>query len=140
MKRQIQLLFYELHRIFPRFKFWRICRALGIKPYKWQRDYALGIMERLQYPAGRATGKTTAVMLRLLMVYPGKPFDVEAILRADPDFDVTKRGRMWWYDGEYKRLAHTCARANIPVTLRINIFYLYDYHRTHSYYHYHIGQ
>jgi hypothetical protein len=71
MIRKLKLLFYKLHRIFPRFKFWRICKALKIKPTTWQRDYALGRVERLQYPAGRGNGKTTAVMLRLLMVYPG---------------------------------------------------------------------
>lgn len=126
MIRKLQLLFYELHRIFPRFKFWRICKALGIKPYKWQRDYALGCVGYLQYPAGRATGKTMAVMLRLLMVYPGEPFDAQEILGTDPDYDTRYRARMLWYDGEYRRLANKCYRANIPVTLRLNIYPLHD--------------
>lgn len=124
--RMIELRFYELHRIFPRFKFWRICRALGIKPYKWQRDYALGKVAYLQYPAGRATGKTMAVMLRLLMVHPYEPFNIQQIMAQDPDFLTGDRRRMFWYDGEYKRLANKCARVNIPVWTAVNIHALYD--------------
>jgi hypothetical protein len=122
MIRKIELLFYELHRIFPRLKLWRICKVLGIRPYKWQRDFALG-RGPLVYPKGRATGKTTAVMLRLLMIYPfyGQfaPLDV---LEDDPDFTTENRHRMIWYEMEYNRLARKCYKARIPVntTMRLN--------------------
>lgn len=125
MIRKIELLFYELHRIFPRFKLWRICKVLGIKPYKWQRDFALG-RGPLVYPKGRATGKTTAVMLRLLMIHPMRdplaPFAPLVCLREDPDFTTKNRHRMIWYEMEYNRLARKCYKARIPVntTMRLN--------------------
>jgi len=131
MFRKLQLIFYKLHYIFPRFKFWRICRVLGIKPYKWQRDFALGVVAYLQYPPGRATGKTTAVMLRLLMMQPYKFYYIQQTLANDPDFSTCDRRRVYWYDGEYKRLAHKCAKAHIPVQLSVNIFALCDRDNRH---------
>ena len=124
MIRFIQLLYFEIYRIFPRFKLRRICRVLGIRPYKWQKDFALGVYKPLEYPEGRATGKTTAVMLKLLMVHPYTKFDALWILRNDPDFRTDIRARLIWYDGEYKRLSRKCFDAGIPVTLMFNIYAL----------------
>lgn len=48
----------------PRYKLWRICRAIGIKAYPWQRDFAL--QRRLpinELYGGRRNGKTLAVMI-----------------------------------------------------------------------------
>jgi hypothetical protein len=125
MIRKIELLFYELHRIFPRFKLWRICKVLGIKPYKWQRDFALD-RGPLVYPKGRATGKTTAVMLRLLMFYPFYgPFAPLAVLEDDPDFTTENRLRLIWYEREYNRLARECYKARIPVNTTIRLNHLF---------------
>lgn len=123
MIRFLKLCYFKLYRVFPRFKLWRICRVLGIRPYKWQKDFALGFMEPLKYPEGRATGKTTAVMLKLLMVYPYTKFDALWILRNDPDFRTDNRARLIWYDGEYKRLSIKCFEAGIPVMM---MFHIYD--------------
>ncbi len=46
----------------------RICRQLHIKPYYWKKKFALGRRGHLCAPPGRATGKTMAVMLRLLVL------------------------------------------------------------------------
>jgi hypothetical protein len=123
MIRKIQLLFYELHRIFPRFKLWRICRALGIKPHKYQEDFALGCTDCLpeELAHQRQTGKTTAVMLRMLMVHPFTKYDALQIMQADADFNIRDRRRTWWYENDYKRMARKCYMANIPVVVSINL-------------------
>ena len=131
MRRKLQLMFYGLHRIFPRFKFWRICKAMHIKPHPWQKAYALGQTERLPRKVirFRATGKTTAVMLRLLMVYPGQPFDMMAILRVDHDFDTSSKLCLGWYEKEYRRLAWRCYADHIPVMTNLRIYELHDQFR-----------
>lgn len=128
--RKIVLLFYELHYKFPRFKLWRICRALKIKPYIWQRDFALGKMETLIYPLGRATGKTTAVMLRLLMEHPfSNDKNTLKIMSNDPDYCWANRHMLNWYHAEYRRISHRCYEAHIPVRMDLN---LVDLHPAHS--------
>lgn len=127
-RRWVQLRYYDLHRIFPRFKLWRICKALGIKPYPWQKAYALGKTKRLprKVVRFRRTGKTTAVFLRLLMVYPGQPFDILEILRRDPNFDTSSKIRLGVYERMYERMAFRCYEAYIPVILRPGIYQLHD--------------
>ena len=104
-----------MHKHFKRYRLRKICKALDIKPYNWQRDFALGKTDTLNAPEGRATGKTMAVMLRLLMAYPGKPVNALHTLRADPDFGTATMRMVYWYDREYSRHAHACDRAWIPV-------------------------
>ena len=48
-----------------RYRLWKICWAIGIKPYPWQRAFALGKTGSDEFPQGRCTGKTMAVMLRI---------------------------------------------------------------------------
>lgn len=127
IRRFLQLFRYSIYKIFPRFKFRRICKALEIKPYKWQKDFALGVMNRLQYPEGRATGKTMAVMLRLLMLDPIKAYeslDYLEILRNDPDFKTNIRCRLMWYEGEYRQLSNLCCIKGIPVPMMLRIYML----------------
>ena len=125
MKRRMELFFYRLHQTFPRFKLRRICRALGVRPLKWQRDFALG-RGPLVYPPGRATGKTTAVMLRLLMFGPCfTPFTPLGILQVDPDFTTTNRHHLVWYEQEYNRLARKCYAARIPVNTCLQVRHLW---------------
>ena len=124
--RKIELLFYELHYKFPRFKLWRICRALEIKPYPWQRDFALGKTEILQYPTGRRTGKTMAVMLRLLMEHPLSSDNTALqILLNDPDYCKAHYRMLLGYDNEYARQALRCYKAHIPVRMNLTTSYLH---------------
>lgn len=110
-----------LCRISPRYKFWQICKAIGIKPYPWQREFALdGYLDGCfitPFPGGRRTGKTTAVMLRLLMCYPHEQFDVQCILASDPDWIPWDSHRVRWYSREYSRLSHACFERGIPVIM-----------------------
>ena len=104
-----------MHKHFKRYRLRKICKALDIVPYPWQRDFALSKTDTLNAPEGRATGKTMAVMLRLLMAYPGKPVNTLHTLRADPDFRTATTRMLHWYDSEYRRHTFACDRAMIPV-------------------------
>lgn len=113
-----------MHKHFKRYRLRKICKALGIVPYPWQRDFALGKTDTLNAPEGRATGKTMAVMLRLLMVYPGKPMNALHTLRADPDFRTANKRMLYHYDSTYRSCTFACDRAMIPV-YHLNIHSLY---------------
>ena len=97
-------------RRFPKYRLRRICKAIGIKPYKWQKEFALAPVVHLLPNDGRGTGKTTAVMLRLLMQPPRTKFLLETTLCADPDY---LPHRLRWYRYEYKRLRSICASKGI---------------------------
>lgn len=97
-----------------RWRFWRICHAVGIKPYPWQRDFELGLIGCDAFPKGRATGKTMAVMLRILMLPPNaSQVAVRTILARDPDWDPRDPRRCRWYAYEYMRLRVMCAEQGI---------------------------
>lgn len=113
-----------MHRHFKRYRLRKICEALDIVPYPWQRAFALGKTDILNAPEGRATGKTTAVLLRLLMTYPGDTVNVMQILKADPDFRTDIKLRVIWYDREYRRMLNACA-AKMPVQV-LHIYMFYD--------------
>lgn len=90
--------------ILKRYRLWKICKVIGIKPFRWQRDFALGRTDILNAPEGRATGKTTAVMLRLLLTCESDVSQIIRILKADPDFILFDRVRTAWYHYEYMKL------------------------------------
>lgn len=50
-----------IDRIVYRWRLWKICKRLDIKPYPWQRDYVLGRSNSL--PIFSRSGKTMAVIL-----------------------------------------------------------------------------
>lgn len=99
-----------LLRRWPRYRLWRICKAICIKPYKWQKEFALAPVVHLVPDRGRCTGKTTSVMLRLLVHPPSSALILATTLCADPDY-FPHRHR--WYSWEYKRLRAMCAAKGI---------------------------
>ena len=105
---------FKLGLIRRRFRLWRICRAIGITPYKWQADFALGILDYPNYPKGRATGKTMAVMLRLLMQEQRNIIRVGYILRCDPDFAVMTCAELGFMKRNTKNF---CISAGMPESL-----------------------
>lgn len=114
-----------MHYHFKRYRLRKICQALDIVPYPWQRDFAMGKADTIPAPmAYRCSGKTMAVMLRLLMIRPGEVHDVLGALRNDPDFTNKELRRLSIYSDEYMRLAHKCISAGIPV----NYFQLERFH------------
>ena len=105
-----------MHQHFKRYRLRKICQALDIVPYPWQRDFALGKASGIPGPTVyRCSGKTTAVMLRLLMVKPGEPHDILGTLRKDGDFTNEKYAVLAIYGDEYNRMAGKCHAAGIPV-------------------------
>ena len=118
-----------LLRRWPRYRLWRICKATGIKPYKWQKEFALAPVVHLLPNDGRGTGKTTAVMLRLLMQPPRTKFLLETTLWADPDY---LPHRLKWYREEYRHLRALCDakgidKADKPIDGYSMWFYAIDY-------------
>lgn len=101
----------------PRYRFRAICRAIRIVPYPWQRDYACALYATL--PAncsGRCTGKTMAVMLKLLMGAPlGSSWSPHHEIAMDPDWKPDDWFRVSWYCHEYDRLYSLCMAAGIPM-------------------------
>lgn len=104
-----------------RLHFRRICKRLGIKPYPWQKAFVLGKLDSLDAPPGRQTGKTTAVMLKLLLLsyyFPPSAIipvaiaelDFLDILRCDPDFVQYNHERVRFYAREYEQL---CEKTSI---------------------------
>lgn len=111
---------------FKRYRLRKICEVMDIVPYPWQRDFALGKTHIIPAPmAYRASGKTTAVMLRLLMIRPCELHDILGTLRKDPDFTNHVLHRLTIYADEYNRLASKCKAAGIPV----NYFMLSELYR-----------
>lgn len=101
-----------LCHLFPRYRLHVICRSLEIKPYPWQKEYALGFPA--DFPKGRRTGKTVAVMLRLLMIESGSSYAsslfASYVLSHDPDWRETDLRRCRWYADEYKRMRYVCVQ------------------------------
>lgn len=113
MKRKLMWIFCKLSR---RYKFRQICKAIGIKAYPWQKEYALTKYPILRVDFGRRSGKTMAVMLRALMNNVIPPVAaMDDVFNADPDYLKDFRSRKMWYFDEYQRLYYKCVSYGIPM-------------------------
>ena len=109
IRKRIDCLIFDLKwRILLRIRLREVCKKLGIKPYKWQRDYALN--KSLYLKRGIRSGKTTAIMLWALIRNvkpPKKRFTTDAtfnrVVSKDPD--VKMRVHYDWWADEYTKLA-----------------------------------
>ena len=100
-----------------KYKLWRVSKALGIKPYEWQRAFALGKTDSFGV-TGRQCGKTLAIMFRLLLLKPdADDAFMRYILGLDPDFVTSIARRTIWYREEYRKLSTICDNAGIPVVM-----------------------
>ena len=116
-----------LREIFHRRKLRKICRALKIAPYPWQKSFALGYGTSADFPEGRCTGKTTVVMLRLLMMTrkeEAEKWTVGKILSAAPDWWHGDHHRVDWYHSHYNRLWRVCYQndINVPYLCKADFF------------------
>lgn len=84
-----------------RWRLRRVCKKLGIKPYKWQEDYALGKITSTI--GGRRSGKTTAVMLWALIRKKRTPKEILASAYKDPD--NRSHVTLDWWCREYRKMA-----------------------------------
>lgn len=104
-----------------KYKLWRISKALGFKPYKWQRAFALGKTDSLGVNTGRRCGKTMAIMFRLLLLPPDADDALmRYILLHDPDFAMGIARRSAWHRNEYRKYSTVCDNAGIPVVMLEN--------------------
>ena len=106
-----------LCRWFPRYKLHCILRVLKLDARRWQIKYALCKSEYL--PGGRCTGKTVAVMLRMLMADPKKVTNLAGTVWRDPDYRVRDQRRVHFYRSEYDLYSSRCLQAGVPVPLTI---------------------
>jgi hypothetical protein len=93
-----------------RWRLWRICRKLKIKPMKWQKDYVMGKLDGFYGPLdGRRTGKTTAVILWGLVRKVKTKRIIEKLSMKDPDVrrepDYSQRYIMSVFVREYAKMA-----------------------------------
>ena len=100
-----------------RYKLWRISKALGIKPYEWQRAFALGKTDSSGVTR-RGGGKTFAIMLRLLLLPPdADDAFMRYILGLVPGFATSFARITTWYRNEYRKYSSICDNAGIPVVM-----------------------
>lgn len=92
-----------------RWRLWKVCRKLNIRPYKFQRQYALH--GHCKWPDGRRNGKTMAIALWGLIRNVVKPKDVYALARRDPDMWATKVMRDV-FAHEYRQLVQRMKEAS----------------------------
>lgn len=94
-----------------RWRLWRVCRRLKIRPYRWQRDYALGKSHKLMTEKG--CGKSTAVMLFGLIHNVTTSMGIAFLARLDPDVGCDlKMGR--WFANEYIKMAKQAGLEHLP--------------------------
>lgn len=84
-----------------RWRLWQVCRKLGIKPYKFQRQFAL--TGRCKWPEGRRQGKTMAVMLYGLIRDIFLPSAIYGLAWYDPDCRVSS-----YYSRSMRRKVFAC--------------------------------
>lgn len=115
-----------LCRISPRYHLRMICRAIGLEPYVWQRAFALGRIHSLPGKREHGNGKTTAVMLRLLMLpQDAPPSQAQKILACDPDWLIRSNKVVCYkYWTTYNRLRVACVCALVPVPYLISSVFI----------------
>lgn len=75
--------FNPIEAIRLRWRLWKVCRKLNIKPYDFQRQFAL--TGRCKFPRGRCNGKTMALMLYGLIRNINYETGVRVLAHYDPD-------------------------------------------------------
>lgn len=91
-----------------RIRLWQICKKLKIKPYLWQKKFALGKTNVLEYYPVRQSGRTTAVMIRLLMMDKPNSDEASCILACDPDWNPRSMSCVATYEHMYEELYSSC--------------------------------
>lgn len=106
-----------ISRIYNQIKFRvrlrRVCRALKIKPYEWQKRFAID--GEAVFSQGRRSGKTMAVIFRALVQQPKDAKQLYDIMRCDPDFHKGRWIQMVEYE-DFRHYYEKCVRAGIIKT------------------------
>lgn len=107
MKRILEAIQRWLHRRRLR----RVCKALGIIPYPWQARFALAKNPGQLPNTGRRTGKTMAVILRVLVQPPPSGKNAPSFIAHDPDADMSLAVQHCIYD-DYRSAHAICVKAH----------------------------
>lgn len=91
-----------------RIRLWKICKKLRIKPYLWQKKFALGKTNVLEFYSVHQSGRTTAVILRLLMMDKPNSDEAACILACDPDWKPRSMNCVAAYTHMYEELYSSC--------------------------------
>ena len=100
-----------------RWRLWSVCRRLKIRPYRWQREYALGKSYKLMTEKG--CGKSTAVMLYGLIHKVITPNAIAYMVLWDPYARRDNRAARWSV-AEYLTLVWQVWKCDIP---KVNVVY-----------------
>ena len=98
-------------RIYYKRRLMKICKVLEITPYGWQEEFVLKDIP-IRMPGGRCTGKTMAVVLRILVRGPWKGAFPLRGLALDPDACKNRYVLDATYC-EYRRCYEVCNRAGL---------------------------
>lgn len=93
-------------------RYQEICKAINIKPYQWQMDYAT--TGAAIFPKERQSGRTTAIMLHTLLLDPQNAYELFLLLSSDPDFHPPISQMVWYYN-HYTHLVRLCRAAGIEL-------------------------
>lgn len=88
----------------------RICKALDIIPYPWQAEFALADSPGQLPRMGRRTGKTMAVILRVLVQPPSNSKDTPSFMTLDPGAGISLNAQHCIYDS-YRHAHAICVKA-----------------------------
>lgn len=105
-----------LCRISRKYKYWVICKATGMKKIRWQREFIFGD-SGLPADLGRGSGKTVAVLMKLLMLDGLNAAEAKIVLQKDPDWKYDSYHRKCWYEQEHTKMVMQCREYGVPVPL-----------------------
>lgn len=106
-----------IKRLIAKFRLWRICKALGIKPSLQLKKYVLDRNKAI-FGGGRKNGKTMAVIVDELVHKRVPPSllwcDMNCRFCLDPDYTRIHSAERW-YTYEVKKAVQVCESAGIDV-------------------------
>lgn len=99
-------------------RYLRICNALKIKLFPWQKDFVLNNKPIPKYYMGRGTGKTITVLIKLMLDTDYRTTKSEAIrvLMSDTDYVVTNRNKAGQYQNMYNDMRDKCLKKGIKIS------------------------
>lgn len=113
-----------LCKISRRYKYHAICKATRMTKIGWQKEFVLKEMSiPLEQEITRGSGKTTAILMKLLMLDGLNEAEAKKVLLKDPDWTYDSKYRKIWYEYEHKMMVDQCMEYGIPVPVfRISRF------------------
>lgn len=107
-----------INRIKRYIRYLRICNALKIKLFPWQKDFVLDNKPIPEYYMGRGTGKTITILIKLMLDtdYYTTKSEAIRILMNDKDFVLTHKGLATEYQKKYDSMRDRCIKKGIKIS------------------------